>query len=230
MPKAPDISALVQHYQALAAPLANRVIGYLAGPATKPSDDSGENQAGNLIADAQLAATKGPAGAVAAFMNPGGVRGTTGFPAGEITYAKAFEIQPFGNTMVTMRLTGAQLLEVLKEQWCGATSTRILLPSASVHYTFSAATAASIAGRPCDGAANPVSGLTIDGTAVDPAATYRISVNNFLADGGDSFTALRQGTNRTGGGVDLDALVAYLEGSSASSPQPVPALDRIDVN
>ena len=75
-----------------------------------------------------------------------------------------------------------------------------------------------------------MSGLTIDGTAVDPAATYRISVNNFLADGGDSFTALRQGTNRTGGGVDLDALVAYLGGSSASAPQAVPALDRIDVN
>jgi 5'-nucleotidase len=230
VPKAPDISALVQHYQALAAPLANRVIGYLAGPATKDTDASGENQAGNLIADSQLAATKGPAGAVAAFMNPGGVRGATGFPAGAITYAKAFEVQPFGNTMVTMTLTGAQLLEMLKEQWCGSTSTRILLPSASVHYTFSAATASAISGKPCDGAANPVSGLTIDGVAVDPAASYRISVNNFLADGGDSFPVLRSGTNRTGGGVDLDALVAYLAGSSAAAPQAVPALNRIDVN
>jgi 5'-nucleotidase len=163
-------------------------------------------------------------------MNPGGVRGTTGFPAGEITYAKAFEIQPFGNTMVTVTLTGSQLLEVLKQQWCGSTSTRILLPSASVHYTFSAATASAIAGQPCDGAANPVSGLTIDGTPVDPVASYRISVNNFLADGGDGFTQLRNGTNRTGGGVDLDALVAYLAGSSASAPQSIPALNRIDVN
>jgi 5'-nucleotidase len=231
VPKAPDISALVQHYQALAAPLANRVIGYLAGPATKDSDDSGESQAGNLIADAQLDATKGPAGAVAAFMNPGGVRGITGFPAGAITYAKAFEIQPFGNTMVTMTLTGTQLLDVLKQQWCGqASGAKILLPSASVHYAFSAATAGAITGQPCDGAANPVSGLTIDGVAVDPAASYRISVNNFLADGGDGFTQLRNGTNRTGGGVDLDALVSYLEGTSASAPQPVPALDRIDVN
>jgi 5'-nucleotidase len=231
VPKAPDISALVQHYQALAAPLANRVIGFLAGPASKDSDDSGESQAGNLIADAQLDATKGPAGAVAAFMNPGGVRGTTGFPAGELTYAKAFEIQSFGNTMVTMTLTDAQLLEVLKQQWCGQTAgAKILLPSSSVHYAFSAATASAIAGQPCDGAANPVSGLEIDGTAVDPAASYRISVNNFLADGGDGFTQLRSGTNRTGGGVDLDALVAYLEGTSASAPQPVPALNRIDVN
>jgi 5'-nucleotidase len=230
VPKAPDISALVQHYQALAAPLANRVIGYLAGPATKDTDASGESQAGNLIADAQLDGTKGPAGAVAAFMNPGGVRGTTGFPAGEITYAKAFEIQPFGNTMVTMTLTGAQLLEVLKQQWCGQSAgARILMPSAGVHYTFSAATASSIAGQPCAGAANPVSSLSIDGVAVDPAASYRISVNNFLADGGDGFTELRNGTNRTGGPVDLDTLTGYLEGSSAAAPQPVPALDRIDV-
>src|SRR4051812_41846063 len=162
-------------------------------------------------------------------MNPGGVRGTTGFPAGEITYAKAFEVQPFGNTMVTMTLTGAQLLEVLKQQWCGQTSARILLPSSSVHYAFSAATASAITGRPCDGAANPVTGLTIDRVAVDPAASYRISVNNFLADGGDGFAQLRNGTNRTGGGVDLDALVAYLGGSSASAPQAVPTLNRIDV-
>jgi 5'-nucleotidase len=163
-------------------------------------------------------------------MNPGGVRGTTGFPAGEITYAKAFEVQPFGNTMVTMTLTGGQLLEVLKQQWCGQTSgARILLPSSSVHYTFSAATASAITGQPRAGAANPVAGLTIDGVAVDPAASYGISVNNFLADGGDGFTQLRNGTNRTGGGVDLDALVAYLGGSSASAPQAVPALNRIDV-
>jgi 2',3'-cyclic-nucleotide 2'-phosphodiesterase (5'-nucleotidase family) len=60
--------------------------------------------------------------------------------------------------------------------------------------------------------------LTIDGAAVDPAASYRISVNNFLADGGDGFTQLRNGTNRTGGGVDLDALVSHLDGTSASAP------------
>jgi 5'-nucleotidase len=96
-----------------------------------------------------------------------------------------------------------------------------------------------IDGRPVTGAASfgrlvtdvdAMSGLKIDGTAVDPAASYRISVNNFLADGGDRFTQLRNGTNRTGGGVDLDALVGYLEGTSASAPQPVSALDRIDVN
>jgi 5'-nucleotidase len=235
--QAPDVFRLVEHYRELAAPLANRIIGELAAPATKTMDDTGENQAGNLIADSQQAsAAAAGTGSVAAFMNPGGVRGDTGFPAGPITYAQAFAIQPFGNTLVTMTLTGAQLLEVLKQQWCGQTSERVLLPSSSVTYNVSAAARAALlppAGSstpvPCAGAANPVSDLRIDGTPVDPAAEYRITVNNFLADGGDGFTVLREGTNRTGGAVDLDALVAYLEPSVAGPDQPVPALDRIDL-
>jgi 5'-nucleotidase len=231
--QAAGIAALVAHYKALAAPLANRVIGTLAGPARKdPPDDSGETPAGNLIADSQQAsAAAAGTGSVAAFMNPGGVRGTTGFPAGPVTYAQAFTIQPFGNTLVTLTLTGAQLLDVLKEQWCGQTSPRILLPSAEVHYTYSASAAAALVGKPCAGAPSPVTGLTLGGVPVDPAASYRITVNNFLAGGGDLFTTLGQGTDRTGGGVDLDALVAYLAPSAqAGAPaQAVPALDRIDV-
>jgi 5'-nucleotidase len=230
--QAPDIAALVAHYATLAAPLANQVIGVLAGPATKDTDDSGENAAGNLIADSQQAsAAAAGTGSVAAFMNPGGVRGTTGFPAGPVTYTQAFTIQPFGNTLVTITLTGAQLLDVLKEQWCGQTSPRILLPSAEVHYTYSAAAAAALVGQPCAGAPSPVTGLTIGGVAVDPAASYRITVNNFLAGGGDAFATLAQGTDRTGGALDLDALVAYLAPSAqpAAPPQAVPALNRIDV-
>jgi 5'-nucleotidase len=222
--RAPDISGLIAQYQALAAPIAQRVIGHLSGPATRATDDSGENQAGNLIADSQLAATAGPAGAVAAFMNPGGVR--TDFPGGEVTYSAAFQVQPFGNTLVTLTLTGTQVLDLLKQQWCGQTGARVLLPSGTVHYAYSASVAAQITGQPCEGAPNPVSGLTIAGQPVDPAAAYRITVNSFLADGGDNFTVLRAGTERTGGGVDLDALAAYL---AANDPLTVPALDRIDV-
>jgi 5'-nucleotidase len=229
VPRAPDISQLVAHYQALAAPRANAVIGHLAAAATKAADDSGEHQAGDLIADAQLASTAEAAGAVAAFMNPGGVRGDTGFPGGAVTYGQAFTVQPFGNTLVTMSLTGAQLLEVLKQQWCGQSGPRILLPSASVAYSFSQSVAASVVGQPCAGAANPVSDLRIAGVAVDPAASYRVTVNSFLADGGDLFTVLRDGTDRTGGALDLDALVAYLAPTSPAAPLPVPALDRIDV-
>jgi 5'-nucleotidase len=223
---APEFAAWVKRYQDLAAPLANRPVGVLAGPATKQADDSGENAAGNLIADSQLAATTGN-GAVAAFMNPGGVRAD--FPGGALTYGGIFTVQPFSNSLVTMTLTGAQLLELLKEQWCGQAEARILLPSASVHYAWSASAAAAILGKPCEGAANPVTDLRIGGTAVDPAASYRITVNSFLADGGDAFTVLRAGTDRAGGPVDLEALEAYLAPSLTGAPIAVPALNRIDV-
>jgi 5'-nucleotidase len=227
--KAADITELIDRYTAIAAPLRDRVIGRLATDILREPDDSGENATGNLIADAQLAATAaaGSGEAVAAFMNPGGVR--SDMAAGDLTYGEAFTVQPFGNSLVTLTLTGAQLLEVLKQQWCTQDAARVLLPSAGVHYTYSAAAAAALVGQPCEGAANPVSELTIGGVAVDPAASYRITVNSFLADGGDKFTVLRDGTDRLGGAVDTDALEAYVAPSLTGTPIAAPALDRIDV-
>ena len=238
--RAPDLTALIQRYQTLAAPLSNRVIGRIAGDITRTFDDSRENAAGNLIADAQLAATDDPStgGAVAAFMNPGGVRAdfihgaiAGGEAPGELTYGESFTVQPFGNNLTTITLTGAQLLDALKQQWCGGASARVLLPSATVSYTYDQSVAAAITGRPCEGAENPVSDLRIGGVAVDPAQSYRITVNSFLADGGDAFSVFRAGTDRLGGVVDTDALQAYLEPTLAPGAAPIaaPALDRIDV-
>jgi 5'-nucleotidase len=228
--KADDITQLIDRYTAIAAPLRDRVIGRISADITRTpdADGSGENATGNLIADAQLAATSGAdtGNAVAAFMNPGGVR--SDLAAGDVTFGEAFTVQPFGNSLVTLTLTGAQLLEVLKQQWCTQDAARVLLPSAGVHYTFSASAAAALVGQPCEGAANPVSGLTIGGAAVDPAASYRITVNSFLADGGDKFTVLRDGTDRLGGAVDTDALEAYLAPSLTGTPIAPPALDRVD--
>jgi 5'-nucleotidase len=227
--KAADITELIDHYTAIAAPLRDRVIGRTSADLTRANDDSGENTMGNLIADAQLAATSSATtgAAVAAFMNPGGVR--SDLTAGDVTYGEAFTVQPFGNSLVTLTLTGAQLLEMLKQQWCTQDAARVLLPSAGVHYTYSAAAATALVGQPCEGAANPVTGLTIGGAAVDPAASYRITVNSFLADGGDKFTVLRDGTDRLGGDVDTDALEDYLAPSLTGTPIAPPALDRIDV-
>jgi len=227
--KADDITQLVDRYSAIAAPLRDRVIGRVSADITRTADDSGENAAGNLIADAQLAATSaaGTGAAVAAFMNPGGVRAD--LAAGDVTFGEAFTVQPFGNSLVTLTLTGAQLLEVLKQQWCSQDAARVLLPSAGVHYTYSASAAAALVGQPCAAAANPVTGLTIGGVAVDPAASYRVTVNSFLADGGDKFTVLREGTDRLGGAVDTDALEAYLAPSLTGAPIAPPVLDRIDV-
>jgi 5'-nucleotidase len=235
--KARDMTKLIERYDQIAAPLRDRVIGRITADITRTPDDSLEHAAGNLIADAQLAATSSPdtGSAVAAFMNPGGVRSEFTFApsgseaGGEVTYGEAFTVQPFGNSLVTMTLTGAQILEMLKSQWCAQDFARVLLPSAGVHYTFDQSVASALIGHPCAGAPNPVSGLTIGGTPVDSAASYRITVNSFLADGGDRFPVLREGTDRLGGAVDTDALEAYLAPSLSGAPIAPPALDRIDV-
>ena len=235
--KAGDITQLIDRYTAIAAPLRDRVIGRISADITRTTDESLENAAGNLIADAQHAATAdaGTGAAVAAFMNPGGVRSDFTFAQsgtegdGNVTPGEAFTVQPFGNSLVTLTLSGAQLLEVLKQQWCTQDAPRVLLPSASVHYSYSAAAAAALVGQPCEGAPNPVSGLTIGGAPVDPAQSYRITVNSFLADGGDRFTVLREGTDRLGGAVDTDALEAYIAPSLNGTPIAPPALDRIDM-
>ena len=235
--KAMDITRLIERYTEIAAPLRDRVIGRISADITRTPDDSRENAAGNLIADAQLAATDDPGtgDAVAAFMNPGGVRAdfvhapSGSEDPGEVTYGEAFTVQPFGNSLVTMTLTGAQILEMLKQQWCGQPAPTVLLPSSTVGYTFDQSVADSILGQPCAGAPNPVSGLTIGGTPVDPAASYRVTVNSFLADGGDRFSILREGADRLGGEVDTDALEAYIAPSLTGAPVAPPALDRVDV-
>jgi 5'-nucleotidase len=230
VPAAADMTALIGRYNELAAPFANRVIGRSTAVISRTADDSGESPAGNLIADSQLAATDDAStgGAVAAFMNPGGVRAD--FPAGDITYGAAFTVQPFGNNLTTITLTGAQLWELLKQQWCSppTVNPRVLQPSNTVRYTYSAAGAAAITRTDCAGAANPVTEFTIGGEAVpnDASRSYRITVNSFLADGGDSFPVLPQGTERIGGPVDLDALEAYLASSLTTAIDP-PATDRI---
>ena len=174
------MEALVARYDALSADLRQAEVGWISsdirsGRTPGTTDDSGEYPAGNLIADAQLADTDDAdrGGAVVALMNPGGVRAdfvyaNSGAPQdvdGRVSYEEAFTVQPFNNLVATQTFTGAQLLDVLKDQWCGTnTSATVLLPSASLNYTYDQSIAASILGQPCAGAANPVSGVTINGT------------------------------------------------------------------
>jgi 5'-nucleotidase len=222
VPKDPEETALIARYDALSAPLANRIIGKAEGDLTRMASPAGETTMGNVIADAQLVGT-GEQGARAAFMNPGGVRAdllaaqsSGGEALGEITYGEAFNVQPFSNLLVTMDLTGAQLDTMLEQQW-GA-RINLLSVSAGFRYAWSA-------GAPIGSRIDPAS-ITLDGVPVDPAGTYRITVNAFLADGGDGFTVLRSGTHRVTGAVDVDVLEAYL---TARNPLPVPALDRVTV-
>ena len=230
----PAITSLITRYDAIAAPIANREIGTITADITRALDASLENTLGNVIADAQLAATAGPGvgNAVMAFMNPGGVRADLTYlssPAGEgdgvVTYGEAFSVQPFGNSLVTMTLTGAQIEAMLEQQFCGTNDEawRVLLPSAAVNYTWDK----DLAGELDPGCTlDVVNGLTLDGNPVLAGTSYRVTVNSFLADGGDGFSALLGGTERLGGAVDTDAFEAYLNLVGPLSP---PALDRINV-
>jgi 5'-nucleotidase len=232
---ASDVQALIDRYDKLSAPLRATPVGRVDGSITRDLDDSRENAAGDLIADAQLADTDDAdrGAAVGALMNPGGVRAD--FPPGTpsaprtVTYEEAFTVQPFNNIVATQTYTGAQLLDVLKDQWCGTNSSpTVLLPSSTIHYRYDAAAATAILGKPCDTTANPVSDVTIGGTPLDAAASYRITTNNFLADGGDDFPSLKLGTGRTTlSDFDIDSLVRYLQPSLTGAPIGPPALDRI---
>jgi 5'-nucleotidase len=236
------ILSLIARFSEIAKPIAGTIVGQISQNITTTKDDSGENAAGNLIADAQLADTDDPArgAAVAALMNPGGVRAdftvaqsSAGEAPGQVTYSEAFTVQPFNNSVVTQTFTGAELLEVLKDQWCGIgqANATVLLPSAGFDYTYDQSVATDIQGDDCAGAPNPVTGLTIGGVAVSPTAEYRITTNNFLADGGDGFASLTVGRDRTTlADFDIDSLVRYLAPTKPPGARiGPPALDRIDV-
>ena len=216
----PAVTKLVDEARTKAAPIANKQVGTITADLPAAGGPSGESPLGDVIADGQLEATKSN-NAVIAMTNPGGIRADLTYkssPAGEgdgvVTYGEAFSVQPFSNIMQTITLTGANLKNVLEQQWGQTGGTKILQISKSLHYTYSAS--APIGSR--------VSNITVNGTPVDPAAKYRVSVNNFLAAGGDGFTEFTKGTDLTGGPVDLDAFIAYLGAHPGIAPPPA---DRI---
>ena len=228
IPSDPAQSELIGRYRTLLGPIASRQVGVTSAAITRTqevllSGDPpvlGQSPLGNLIADAQLAATDEEQGAVAALMNPGGVRAE--LDAGPVTFEEAFSVQPFNNNLTTLDLTGAQLQCLLEQQF---TLNRVLLP-AGVRYSVDPAGASAPGTDPCAGTRVPDASLTIAGRPVEPATSYRITVNSFLADGGDGFSVLREGSNRVVGGLDIDALVTYL---TATQPTAPPTADRITV-
>jgi 5'-nucleotidase len=233
------LAGIVKGYDALVAPRAAVVIGSIASELPNNASDAACNMpAGALIADAQLAATAAPAfgGAAIALMNRGGVR-TPGFTYrqrgnegdGNVTYGEAFTTQPFGNSLVTMTLTAQDIKDVLEQQFAGCrgqlpTATRLMTSSAGFKYRWDGAKA-------CDQRVHSVT-LTRDGrteTLVDatgrvlePAREYRVTVNSFLASGGDSFSTFLRGKAPLGGALDLDALVDYMARFKAPNPPYAP--------
>jgi 5'-nucleotidase len=217
----PQAKKVADKYRAAVAPIANRIVGAITADITRTASPAGESALGDVIADAQLAYTQSN-GAVIALMNPGGIRAdfdaeasAGGEANGQITYGEAFTVQPFNNLVVTQTLTGAQLDAVLEQQFAGQagqTTTKILQVSAGFTYTYSSSAALG----------SKVSNLALNGTPIDPAASYRVTTNDFLANGGDGFSTLTGGTDRaTAPGFDIDALVAYLGAGAPVPPGPV---------
>lgn len=217
----PPVEALVDHYQTLAAPIANRVVGRIKAEIDKRPNLAGESALGNLIADAQLEATAAPekGGAVIAFMNSGGIRTGLDFAKsgeesedGLVTYGELFAVQPFGNTVVTVTLTGEQLLQFLEGQWEGGAAPRFSQVSHTLRYGWDPAAP--------DGQHVDVASVQIAGQPLDKKAKYRIAVNSFMAQRG----VLAAGEDLRNGPPDIEAFEAYLKRHSPLSP---PALERI---
>ncbi len=218
VPKAADLTALIAKYQALAAPFANRVIGKITATITRTANAAGESALGDVIADAQsYDAQQAGTGSQMAFMNAGGIRADLLYPSspvgegdGNVTYGEAFTVQPFGNSLVTMTLTGAQIDALLERQFTGGNG--ILQISDGLAYV-----------RTTSGpVGDKVTNITLQGFPISPVTTYRVTVNSFLADGGDNYGVLTQGTNRIPGNVDTDAFENYLvanPGGIAPGPQ-----------
>lgn len=225
----PEIESILATYQARSAPLANRVVGHIPSDITKSTTGrpSCETPLGDVIADAQLFATKetSTGGAALAFMNPGGIRTDLTYAAsgaegnGVVTYGEAFAVQPFSNNVVTMTMTGAQIRTLLEQQFSAGVA-RILQVSSgfSYAYTWNAGTKVGT----IDAAS-----VKLNGVPLDSNASYRVTMNSFLAGGGDGFAVFKEGSDRLSGGFDLDALVDYL---GKHDPIMPPAGDRITGN
>lgn len=213
----PRQTALIAAYEAVARPLAERVVGRLPAPLTREVNPAGENGIGRLVADAQLAATRA-AGAQVALMNPGGLRADLVPGAGGVvTYADLFAVQPFNNNLVTLTLDGAQFLALIENQLRGA-EPRPLKVSRGLSYTWDAA-------RPEGQRVLPGS-VRLDGRPVLPGDSVRVTVNSFMASGGDGYTVFNAGRDRQTGIMDLDALEAWVR--SAPAPDTTPRIVRLN--
>ncbi|ENV64854.1 hypothetical protein F949_00243 [Acinetobacter junii NIPH 182] len=219
--KTPSIEAILDKYRQAVTTISARIVGTATTVINRNAAESGETALGNLIADAQQAAalTASNQGSNFTLMNPGGVRADLQTNSNnQITFGDVFAVQPFGNSIVTLSLTGQQIRELLEQQWSGANADRprILQPSKELSYAYKK-----------DATAVPrATQIMISGQALMDSKSYRVTVNSFIADGGDNFTVLTKGTNRVGGGQDVDALEKYI---NQNSPVQAPETNRIKV-
>jgi 5'-nucleotidase len=215
-------TALIEQYEQLVTPLAKRVVGRAAAPMTRRPNPAGESPLGQLIADAQLAATR-DAGAQVAFMNPGGMREDLQLAAdGQLRYEDLFAAQPFYNNLVTMTLTGAQLVALLEQQWSGQPAGSARLLSVSQGFSYSWDNAQPVGQRVVPGS------VRLAGRVIPPDEAVRITVNSFIASGGDNFVILKQGKDVRTGMMDVDALEAFVKAGPPVGPGPLNRITRLN--
>lgn len=221
----PEVQSIVERYRSVIAHEAQKVVGRIISPGNMPLSnlpvESGEIALGNLISDAQVWAMQDPklGGADISFMHSGGIRAALQPDAdGHVRFDQLYAIQPFGNALIGMTLTGAQIKELLEDTYAVPLSSsgrrRVLSPNADLRWRHDAHAPVN----------EQVEDLTLRGQPLDMQANYRVVVSSFLADSGDRYSVFSQGTDRTQGPLDIDALEAYVR---AHSPLPAPATDRI---
>ncbi|RXG95442.1 bifunctional metallophosphatase/5'-nucleotidase [Bradyrhizobium zhanjiangense] len=223
LPKDAEQTALIEAYDKLSAPIANRPAGSVTQTLSRIPNEAGESALGDIIADAQLLATRDAkdGGAVIALTNPGGIR-TDIVPKenGAITFGDVFASQPFRNRLVTMTLTGRQLKDLLEQQWLDPKRPRILQVSNGFSYAWDAA-------KPFGERVMPEK-MTLSGRPIEAGSGYRVTLNDYLAVGGDGFTVAKQGSAPQYGGYDADALFAFFRAHGPIGPLPPTRILRVN--
>jgi 5'-nucleotidase len=211
---------LIAQYERLAEPLAKRSVGRVSAPLSRDESAAGEMPVGQLVADAQLSATEGD-GAQIALMNPGGLRAAlAGDSAGLVRYEDLFAVQPFYNNLVTITLTGAQLQRALEQQWLNQPRPRVLQVSRGFGYTWDASKPAGeriVAGS-----------MRLNGAPIALEQRLRVTINSFLAGGGDNFSVLKDGRDPRTGLMDVDALERYVAAHGTLVPGAADRIRRVN--
>jgi 5'-nucleotidase len=211
-----EVEALVNAYTAASAPLTQRVVANIKEDITRRESPDGESALGNLVADAHLSAMSAPdeGGGQIAVMNSSGIRADLLAGNGRVTYGDIHAVHPFANSLIALTLSGKQLHALLEQQWLRGDS--VLQISSGLGYEWRAS------GAP--GARVDIASMRLNGRPIDPTGKYRIVTNEFLANGGSGYSVLTEGTDRTRGMLDSEALEKYL---AAHSPLAKPAGGRI---
>jgi len=201
-PEHPEVAHYVDEVSRRIEQVARRVVGRTAEPLSRDPLETGESLLGSFIADAQRAATE----ADVAITNLGGIRSDLGTGGSEVTFGDLFRVQPFGNRMVVIEMTGRELVYMLESQWEEVGERGVYQVSSSLQYCWSEPGPT--------GSRILESTVRIGGERLDPDALYTLALNSYLANKPPFAAAPR----RTVEGSDVEALERFVEKRSPIAP------------